>query len=235
MELKMLSRLFRKKEDVVHITDQKIIDSFLSNPDFPYLISFPRTGSHWLRMIMERYFEKPSLRRIFYYKDANDFTCYHWHDIDRSLVDVRNVMYLYREPVATVYSTLQYHGESIDDKERIAYWADCYGRHVYKWLLEENFTTKKTTIYYDNLKSNMNNEFEKVCQHIGYDFNADKLNAILKHISKDELKKKTGHDDKIVNLNDQYNDLRLGFVSDNKKFIYDVIDDIDKSITKLFY
>jgi len=67
----LLSKLLRPAVvDPVHVTDPKILDHFLKNADFPWLISFPRTGSHWLRMIMELYFEKPSLRRVFFYPDA---------------------------------------------------------------------------------------------------------------------------------------------------------------------
>ncbi len=41
--------------------DQFVVDYLRSNPDLPYLISYPRTGSHWLRLVMEEYFDKPSL------------------------------------------------------------------------------------------------------------------------------------------------------------------------------
>ena len=103
----------------VSVDDPEVIKSFTDNPDFPYLVSFSRTGSHWLRMIMELYFEKPSLVRAFYFKDANDFTCYHTHDMDLELRR-ENVIYLYRNPVETVYSQLCYYKEDPDDRGKAA-------------------------------------------------------------------------------------------------------------------
>ena len=34
----------------IQIIDPAVIDKSISDPMFPYLISFPRTGSHWLRI-----------------------------------------------------------------------------------------------------------------------------------------------------------------------------------------
>lgn len=141
-----------------------IVESKISDSGFPYLISFPRTGSHWLRMIMELYFEKPSLVRAFYYKNATSFTCYHRHD-EKLEIQRKNVIYLYRNPVDTIYSQMNYYKEHIEDTYRIKYWANLYGRHLKKWLIDEAFTNKKTVLTYDGLKSNMEQEFVKICSH----------------------------------------------------------------------
>ena len=45
--------------------NSKIVERHIADPEFPYLISFPRTGSHWLRMLMELYFDRPSLTLLF--------------------------------------------------------------------------------------------------------------------------------------------------------------------------
>ena len=60
-------KLFKFVKESYGISDQKIWQKYTSNPEFPYLVSFPRTGSHWLRNVMELYFEKPSLTRVFLY------------------------------------------------------------------------------------------------------------------------------------------------------------------------
>ena len=130
---RVINQIMNKEYDI-HVTDQALISSFLSQPDFPWLISFPRTGSHWLRMIMELYFEKPSLMRFFYYKDARDFTCYHRHDVELSIEGCRSVIYLYRNPRDTVYSLVRYHRENARNITRVRYWAQLYGKHLSKWL-----------------------------------------------------------------------------------------------------
>lgn len=218
----ILRNLFDKilgKSDPIHITDQVVLDRFLNNPEFPWLISFPRTGSHWMRMIMELYFEKPSLRRVFFYQDATDFTCYHWHDVDLSLKDVKSVIYLYRDPVETVYSTLQYHREDINDQARILHWTDVYGAHLRKWLFEENFTLKKTLIRYEGLKQDVCGEFAKVCNHLGQALDSDRLTEVVKKVSKDELKAKTQHDLQVVNVSASYAATREKFAQDNGNLI----------------
>ena len=132
---RVINQIMNKEYDI-HVTDQALISSFLSQPDFPWLISFPRTGSHWLRMIMELYFEKPSLMRFFYYKDARDFTCYHRHDVELSIEGCRSVIYLYRNPRDTVYSLVRYHRENARNITRVRYWAQLYGKHLSKWLFD---------------------------------------------------------------------------------------------------
>ena len=96
-----ISYIFKKfyQGSYLEVVDKLFLAKVLSDPDFPFLISFPRTGSHWLRMLMELYFEQPSLVRVFYYKDNDNYLCYHHHDEDLKLVDKKNVIYLYRDPV----------------------------------------------------------------------------------------------------------------------------------------
>lgn len=192
------------------IGDQALIRSFTDNPSFPYLVSFSRTGSHWLRMIMELYFEKPSLVRAFYFKDAKDFTCYHTHDMDLELRR-QNVIYLYRNPVETVYSQLRYYNENPNDKDRCAHWTKLYARHLSKWLVHDDFTQKKTVLTYEGMKSNMAQEFAKVCAHFGQELDEGKLKRALEKVSKGELKKKTGHDQQVVNLSSEYQMDRSSF------------------------
>ena len=115
----------------IAINNNKIIEKFSANHQNTFLVSFPRTGSHWLRMMMELYFERPSLVRIFYYPERKAYLTLHTHDLNLD-VERSNVIYLYRDPVDTIYSQLQYHKEDIYDQERIAFWSDFYGRHLDK-------------------------------------------------------------------------------------------------------
>ena len=204
------------------IDDPAVIKAYTDNPDFPYLVSFSRTGSHWLRMIMELYFEKPSLVRAFYFKDATDFTCYHTHDMDLELRR-ENVIYLYRNAVETVYSQLGYYKESPDNQEKRQHWTNLYARHLAKWLVHDDFTRKKTVITYEGMKSNMADEFFKVCRHFDEELDLRKLESILKKVSKGELKKKTSHDQQVVNLSVEYNTSREKFADKYSENIYSEI------------
>lgn len=133
------------------ISNLEVIQSFAANPANTFLVSFPRTGSHWLRMIMELYFGRPSLTRVFYYPECSDYLTLHTHDLDLQ-VERSHVIYLYRNPVDTIFSQLSYHKERLGDHERITYWSDLYGRHLDKWLQQESFTTHKIILTYEALK-----------------------------------------------------------------------------------
>ncbi len=218
----------------VAVTDGRILNKFLSDPSFPWLISFPRTGSHWLRMVMELYFEKPGLVRIFYYKDARDFTCYHRHDEDLSIQGVKNVIYLYRNPVDTIYSQLNYYKETIDDIERIIYWSELYGKHLSKWLFQENFTEKKTVITYEALTSSMREEFAKVCGHFGHTLDRQRLDAVISRVSKEDLKKKTAHDNQVVNLTESYRLGRKEFKARSGDLVLEAVISQDDRLAALF-
>lgn len=212
----------RLKVSDKHRVSQHIVDKLIADENFPYLVSFPRTGSHWLRLIMELCFEKPSLVRIFYYPDAKDFTCYHTHD-QNITVKRKNVIYLYRQPAPVIFSQINYYHEDPNDIIRIKYWATLYGLHLEKWLLLDKFTQKKTVITYENMKNNLEREFKKVANHLGYNLDSSKLKTVANRISKDEVSKKTKHDKQVVSLDKDYQNLRQEFINHNQDQINNII------------
>lgn len=216
---KIVSRIFEPKGSI-SVDDPEVIKAFTDNPDFPYLVSFSRTGSHWLRMIMELYFEKPSLVRIFYFLDATQFTCYHTHDMDLKLRR-ENIIYLYRNPVETIYSQLCYYGENQNDTVRLQYWTDLYARHLGKWLVHDDFTRKKTVITYEGMMSDMHGEIKKICEHFDVVFDPVALDSVLRKVSKGELKKKSQHDQQVVNITNTYKIGREEFRNNHGTFILD--------------
>lgn len=217
----------------IAVRDKKQIARFISQPQFPYLVSFDRTGSHWLRMVMELYFQKPSLVRIFYYKEAGDFTCYHHHDQELTL-ERENVLYLYRHPVETVYSNLQYENADIHDPVQIRDWATRYGRHLDKWLIRERFTRKKTIITYEGMKQDMHREFREVCRHFSISFESHRLDDALATVTREEVKRKTTHDPQVVNLSGDYEDRRKEFKRIHAALIMDCVYSVNPGLEKWF-
>jgi FkbM family methyltransferase len=170
---------------------------------FPFLVSFPRTGSHWLRMVLEMYFDRPLLTRSFFEHANEDYLLYHSHDLDSNLVR-DDVLYLYRDPVDTVYSQLQYHREDINDPQRVAYWADLYGQHAHKWLCSERFTRRKTVLCYDDLRSDPETDFAAAIRHLGGEVDHDRLRMCLAAVDRNRVKERTAHDEGVVNLHNDY-------------------------------
>lgn len=211
-----------KKRPSSEIRDPAIIEAFVSEPTNTFLVSFPRTGSHWLRMVMELYFERPSLVRVFYYPERRDFLTLHTHDLELD-VERENVIYLYRDPVDTIYSQLCYYKERLDDRGRIAYWADLYGRHLAKWLETETFTTKKTILTYERMKEDLVEEFRKVTDHFGVTLDPDRLTECAETVSKDEVKRKTPDDPQVVQLRNDYEAARAEFRANQAGLVCDVV------------
>ena len=204
------------------ITDRMIIDRVTSDADNTFLVSFPRTGSHWLRMLMELYFERPSLVRIFYYPNRQDYLTLHSHDLDLK-IERRNVIYLYRTPVDTIFSQLYYHKEPVSSRQRIEHWTELYGRHLDKWLCKEAFTGKKTIVTYEGMRQDLVAEFARVAGHFERPLDRRRLDAVAGKISKDEVKRKTGHDPQVVQLEESYVDIRSRFRAEHERFVWDVL------------
>lgn len=193
-----------------HVASSQAIRRFKADPENTFLVSFPRTGSHWLRMMMELYFGRPSLVRIFYFPERTDYLTYHTHDLDLD-VSCRRVIYLYRDPVETIFSQLRYHQEAPDDRQRVVYWSDLYGRHLDKWLHQETFTRQKTILRYDRLKDNLPAEFGKVCAHFGLPVDEARLQWVAEQVSKDHVAQKTTHDPRVIARSQNYAAERQAF------------------------
>lgn len=198
------------REGGSYIASRKLAAEYSSDPSKPFLVSFPRTGSHWLRMMMEKYFERPTLRRVFFYPKNENYLCLHVHDME--LDELRsNVLYLYRDPVDTVYSQLAYSADSFEDVSRITHWSELYAKHLQKWLTTETCTTHKTVIKYENLKNDLVGEFSKVTEHFHERLDCDRIIGIAKQISKDRVKEKTSHDPRVIARAENYSETRLKF------------------------
>lgn len=233
--MRILGSIFRRPAiDRFLVTDPEVLNRFLGNPDFPWLISFPRTGSHWLRMIMELYFGKPSLRRAFFYPNATDFTCYHWHDVDLTTQGVKSVLYLYRDPVDTIYSTLRYHKEDVTRAQRVRYWTGVYARHLTKWMFEESSATRKTVIRYEGLRTDPAREFRAVCAHIGVPMDENRLRDAMAQVSKDRLKELTRHDDQVVDLSRDYDAQREEFRALAGRLVMEALATVDSRLPELW-
>ena len=216
------------------ITNSAYIKRFTINPDFPFLVSFPRTGSHWLRMMMELYFERPSLVRVFYYPTKKDYLSLHTHDMKLDIFR-KNVIYLYRDPLPTVYSQMMYEKENIHDVKRIKYWVSLYGKHLCKWLSEEQMSKKKTIIRYENMQHDIFKEFVKLTDHFGMKLDSAKLNDVSAMITKDRVKSKTTHDQQVVNLSKQYSEKRDEFIQNNNDLVWSSLFAINADLGKYFY
>jgi hypothetical protein len=212
----------RVDEGSTQISDQTIIEEFIANPDNTFLVSFPRTGSHWLRMLTELYFGRPSLVRVFFYPERQDFLMLHTHDLELG-VERSRVIYLYRHPVETIFSQLHYHNQRSDNREQITYWSDLYGRHLEKWLHSEQFSTRKTIITYEGMKKDLTVEFTKITEHFDQTLNRDQLEQVNKLVTKETVKRKTKQDEQVIQLKPSYEVERQRFRQNHSELVWSVV------------
>ncbi|MEM6843550.1 MAG: sulfotransferase domain-containing protein [Bacteroidota bacterium] len=173
--------------------------------------------------------------RAFYYPDANSFTCFHTHDEDLSVKNRDRVIYLYRDPVETIYSQMNYYKENLSDTNRVNYWASLYGRHLNKWLHEEDFTKNKVVLTYENLKSDLTGEFAKLANFLDVPYYEKKVLTSAEHVTKERVKEKTQHDAQVINLKEKYKEDRNTFMQNHDELIYRVLKDINPSLLSLFH
>jgi hypothetical protein len=184
-------------------------------------------------MIMELYFGRPSLVRAFYYPEKNDYLSLHTHDLDLN-EENGSVIYLYRDPVDTIYSQLSYHKEDTKNHGRIAFWSDLYGRHLDRWLHQERFTRLKTIVKYERFKSTPYDEFRKICDHFEEPFETDRLESLMSKVSKRQVNKKTVHDPQVINLSEKYAEERKKFNEEKGRFVWQVLLDGREYLQKYF-
>jgi len=186
------------------------VGRFAADPEHTYLVSFPRTGSHWLRMLIEKYFERPQLRLTYDCAGREDYLTYHTHDKGLDIVHP-NVLYLYREPVATVYSQMVYERSPLDSRDWVRYWSELYGLHLAKWLHEERFTRKKTVVRYERLQASPREEFSKVVAHFGESLDAERFERCRTSVTKEEVARRTASDARRINTRTDYAQRREDF------------------------
>ncbi|WP_258104024.1 sulfotransferase [Marinoscillum sp. MHG1-6] len=225
----------RKKERPKNVVSDEVVQKNVSDPDFPYLVSFSRTGSHWLRILTESYFDIPSLKLIFEEKNyrSSDFLYFHTHDMDLKTERSR-VVYLYRNPVPTVFSQMKYYKTPMDDKSKIEEWATLYAKHLDKWLFSERFTHEKLIITYEDLKSNPERVFKKLSEFFGRGYDKEKVAYALNLGTKENIKAQTTHDSQVINVKEDYEDLRKEFEEQNKEFIFNILEKVNPDLKSLF-
>ncbi|MEM6531740.1 MAG: glycosyltransferase [Myxococcota bacterium] len=206
----LVNRRFTTRRERTTVGSPEELAVYAAEGQSPYLVSFPRTGSHWLRMVLELYFDRPMLTRWFFDHASEDFLLNHSHDMDLGL-SRENVLYLYRDPVDTIFSQLRYHDEE-PTPENVAKWSDLYGKHLHKWLISIPQCLKRFTVLsYERLKSHPRDEFSKAIAHLEEDVDPERLADCIKRIDKAQVSEKTEHNRRVMNRSADYEVTRDAF------------------------
>lgn len=199
--------------DITHILIQKNI---INDLKFPRLVSYPRTGSHWLRILVEKYTGFPSVVQSFF--DPNPQIVWGFHIHNREIqkfeesegptTGLKKVIYLYRDPVDTIYSQMKYHkdlpflwdGKNSDIiSMKVQNYIKEYFNHMNRWLKNNQDIESLLSIKYEELQNNPSETFKKVIDFLNFDWNEEKFQNVYKECDKFLTKKVTPHDQNVLN------------------------------------
>lgn len=173
-----------------------------NNYELPRLVSFPRTGSHWFRYIMEVATGTPAIVSSYYYPKPDKCWGLHIHDrwLDNKNIpptkNLQKVIYLFRDGLDTVYSVLRY------DKTIPDYWdGTCtelidrevkavtsqYERHLKRWRYNREDIRSCLEIRYDDMAINTREIFEKVLQFLEIECSKEKLAFAIQDATKEKI------------------------------------------------
>ena len=147
---------------------------------YPLLMSYPRTGAHWINAVMELYFDRPRLKPVratFLPPWRDDWLWYHDHDIGPEVqlgITHDDVLYLYRNPTETIYSWIIYNfndgrdlfesrTDGLDLALKVEEVSEQYHQHLLKWLVSDD--KARTHVRYENFKKDPVPEFKKIREH----------------------------------------------------------------------
>jgi hypothetical protein len=184
-------------------------------------VGLSRSGSHWIRLVLEHYMGGNSPLSNFLGSPINTNNFITTHDLQLDFV-ADYVIYLYRNPIDCIYSNLKYDGidTNLDCISKIDYYLDIWIRHIQKWIYDENFTKDKVILCYEKLKNDFNNEFSKLLIFLNLQVNTEKIEEGNNIYTKSKIKKIV-RDDRVINDELNYEIYRELFTQKYKNYIYD--------------
>lgn len=219
----MMAVIKRRKSDKTKYEDS--IKKIQYDFEIPALVSFPRSGSHYLMILMELYFDQSNMNVSFFDKEEAKFC--HTHD---TLLNTRKkeAIYLYRKDVCSVMFS-HFYLQDIDAGKNPEIFEDkvlLYGAHLDKWLFNEKFTEKKAIVCYEELFNNPKTEFSKICKFFGKRIASKKFQDCVEQVKdKGYVKSLITYDKTIMkSVNDpDYENKREIFRTTYKDKIYEML------------
>ncbi len=183
----------------------------MADRSIPYLISFPRTGSHWLRMILEQYFDRPLLTRSFFAHESNEYLLLHRHDERLEIGDFRETIYLYRSVVNTVFSQLTYlYGEeaAATGWGEVSAVAEAYRANLRKWLLRDDVASRRLVVTYEGMLDAPVATIGSVIEFLGGRVEPERVLTIYRSVTHGSVKAASGYDARVLNTDREYQSRR---------------------------
>jgi hypothetical protein len=201
----------------------------------PYYVGVSRSGSHWIRLVLEGYMGgKSPLSNFIACKDdinillnrLNDFKGTHDMQLD---FKAENVIYLYRNPIDCIFSNLKYDGTDLLNRNAVDYYLDIWIRHIQKWYYDEQFTKNKVILCYEKLQEDFVSEFSKILSFLNLEIDVDKIIKAKDIYTKGKIREIV-HDKKVINNESDYEIQRDKFIELHGKYIYEKLPETHRRI-----
>jgi hypothetical protein len=203
----------------------------------PYYVGVSRSGSHWIRLVLEGYLGgKSPISNFIACKDDINVLMNHLEDFKGThdlTLDFQSdyVIYLYRNPIDCIFSNLKYDGTDLGNRNAVDYYLDIWIRHIQKWYYDEKFTKRKVILCYEKLQDDFVSEFSKILSFLNMDIDEDKIIKAKEIYTKGKIREIV-HDKKVINNESDYEIQRNKFVELHGKYIYDRLPESHRAICK---
>ena len=183
---------------------------------------------------MELLFQRPTLVRAFYYFENRDYLCWHTHDDDLTF-QRKNIIYLYRDPISTIYSQLRYLGADTSDAEAVKACTLQYREHLTKWLLRESFSHRKLLISYRDLEQSPLATLQRLAGFLRIPWDESRAREAITYVTKDIVRLKTQeHDNRVIDTGLDYSTTKEIFTTLHATLIQGVIHAGDVGLQSFF-
>jgi hypothetical protein len=192
----------------------------------PFMVSFPRSGSHFLQVCLEKYLDGHSPITGYGYLAGQSLFIHRVHaggfrtTHDLGLGEFRaNVIYLYRNPLDTLYSFLRYEGIAAT-AGNVAAQAELWVRHTRKWMFEETASRRKVILCYEKLMADFPSEFSKLTGFLSLASDQERMARAAAASTKNEIHRLVGaKDPKAIADDSGYHAGRAPFLEAHKETI----------------
>lgn len=203
----------------------------------PWILSFPRSGSHWVNCALERYTQRRRLFHIWqgHYNmnpisildEAIPFDNYMWVQSHFSKAPVPNAIYIIRDPVDVMFSFGQAQKRLDTDVMATNFLSrtmDNYKTVINKWCLGPEKVG--TILRYENFIDSPAIEFKKLTDFFGLPWDEAKAIASLDDTTKGKLAENAKNMKNFFHVgleSDEYNTKRSAFRKRFGQFVYDTV------------
>lgn len=198
---------------------------------FTQLVSYPRTGSHYVRIVIEDCTGYPCAPTSFLGNEGVKPWGFHLHDRivgkgDEGVVSgFDKVIYLYRNPVDTIFSHIKYQGT--EDWISIA---SEYKMHLLRWLHNHSDCKSVLVKNYDDILRNPVRHFNDILNYINFEVDKNRLSTAIGRTTIGRVKALTDKiDNKVVSdshFDGKYVIDKSVFISNHGEEIHKMFDGI---------